>query len=87
MDPIPGLAFSAGILAIVNPCALGMIPAYLQEWEDLPPGSPQTASNRTRSGTETARATFVPVQVPTGEPFWAVRTSRAGLPRPTVLVR
>ncbi|GAC1486267.1 MAG: hypothetical protein NVS1B1_01320 [Candidatus Limnocylindrales bacterium] len=29
MDPTLGLAFSAGVLAIVNPCALGMIPAYL----------------------------------------------------------
>lgn len=29
MDPGFGLAFSAGVLAIVNPCALGMIPAYL----------------------------------------------------------
>jgi cytochrome c-type biogenesis protein len=28
MDPTLGLAFSAGALAIVNPCALGMIPAY-----------------------------------------------------------
>ncbi len=29
MDPTLGLAFGAGALAIMNPCALGMIPAYL----------------------------------------------------------
>ncbi|HZP97179.1 MAG TPA: cytochrome c biogenesis protein CcdA [Candidatus Limnocylindria bacterium] len=29
MDPALGLAFGAGVLAIANPCALGMIPAYL----------------------------------------------------------
>ena len=29
MDPTLALAFGAGVLAIVNPCALGMIPAYL----------------------------------------------------------
>ncbi len=29
MDPTVALAFGAGVLAIVNPCALGMIPAYL----------------------------------------------------------
>lgn len=29
MDPTLALAFTAGMLAVVNPCALGMIPAYI----------------------------------------------------------
>lgn len=29
MDSALPLAFGAGLLAVVNPCALGMIPAYL----------------------------------------------------------
>lgn len=29
MDPTLALAFTAGMFAVVNPCALGMIPAYL----------------------------------------------------------
>lgn len=29
MDPTLALAFTAGMLAVINPCALGMIPAYI----------------------------------------------------------